>query len=211
MKAETIIVLVVLVVFGLIAGILFSVYSHDKQLNIKSGKTSGYPNNTQINSDKQVGGNTQVSNFTKLVSNGKNICEGCHLSGKKIYPQAYQVKQHVEGGAYCLKCHTIDHNVHPMSPKDKNVTCESCHGAASPQVPGFRNGTISCANCHDYPDPLKPSNGNLIVIHRERNVDCIKCHLDSSDFCLKCHTEIKSDDKWIKRLNHFNTIVKTAQ
>ncbi|MCZ7405917.1 MAG: hypothetical protein O8C67_13460 [Candidatus Methanoperedens sp.] len=211
MKAETIIVLAVLVVFGLIVGALFSIYSHDKQLNTKSVKTPANSNNIQINNDKQVDGYNQLSNLTMLVSSGKNICEGCHLSGKKIYPQAYQVKQHVEGGKYCLECHTIDHNVHPMSPNNKNVTCESCHGAASPQVPTFRNGTISCANCHDYPDPLKPSNGNLIVIHRERNVDCIKCHLDSTASCLKCHTEIKSDDKWTKRLNHFNTIVKTAQ
>ncbi|MCX9025353.1 MAG: hypothetical protein OIN85_04565 [Candidatus Methanoperedens sp.] len=211
MKAETIIVLAVLVLFGLVVGVLFSVYSHDRQLNIYSVKTPGFPNNTQINISKQVDGYTQLTNLTELVSSGKNVCEGCHLSGKKSYPQAYQVKQHVEGGAYCLECHTIDHNVHPMSPKNKNVTCESCHGAASPQVPTFRNGTISCANCHDYPDPLKPSNGNLIVIHRDRNVDCIKCHLDSSASCLKCHTEIKSDDKWTKRLNHFNTIVKAAQ
>ncbi|MGB8218057.1 MAG: cytochrome c3 family protein [Candidatus Methanoperedens sp.] len=209
MKAETIIVLAVVIVFGLIAGILFYVYSHDKQLDINSVKT--FPNNVQIDNANLVNVDTQVSNFTELVSNGNNVCEGCHLSGKKIYPQAYQVKQHVEGGAYCLECHTIDHNVHPMSPKNKNVTCGSCHGTASPQVPTFRNGNISCANCHDYPDPLKPSNGNLIVIHRERNVDCIKCHLDSSASCLKCHTEIKSDDKWTKRLNHFNTIVKAAQ
>ncbi len=211
MKAEIIISLAVLAIFGLIAGILFSVYSHDQQPNIESGKTPVYPNNTQTNSDRQIEGYTAVSNFTEVVSNGKDVCEGCHLSGKKIYPQAYQVKQHVEGGAYCLDCHTIDHNVHPMSPRDKNVTCESCHGSASPQVPVFRNGTISCVNCHDYPDPLKPSNGNLIVIHRERNVDCIKCHLDSSASCLKCHTEIKSDDKWTKRLNHFNTIIKATQ
>ena len=99
MKAETLIGLVVLIVIGLTVGILFSVYSHDKQLNIKTGNTPGYPNNTQTNSDKQVDGYTQLSNFTMLVSSGKNICEGCHLSGKKIYPQAYQVKQHV-GGAH---------------------------------------------------------------------------------------------------------------
>lgn len=205
MKAETIISLVILVVFGLTVGILFSVYSHDRQLNIKSDKI------LKSAGEAYADGESQVSNFTKLVSSGKNICEGCHLSGKKIYPQAYEVKQHVEGGAYCLACHKIDHNVHPMSPRDKNVTCERCHGSVSPQKPAFRDGTISCAECHDYPDPLKPSNGNLIVIHRERNVDCIRCHLDSSDFCLKCHTEVKSDYKWQKRLGHFNTIVKTAQ
>ncbi len=211
MKAETIIILAVLVVFGLIAGLLFSVYSHDRQLNIKPGKTLVYANDSQINSSRLTDSYTQLTNLTELVSGGKNVCEGCHLSGKKMYPQAYEVKQHVEGGAYCLDCHTIDHNVHPMSPKNKNVTCESCHGSSAPQVPAYINGKISCMNCHDYPDPLKPSNGNLIVIHRERNVDCIKCHLDSTQSCLKCHTEIKSDANWTKRLNHFNTIMNTFQ
>ncbi|MBU4373940.1 MAG: hypothetical protein KKD69_05730 [Euryarchaeota archaeon] len=199
MKAETIISLVVLVVFGLVVGILFSVYSHDKQSNIKSDKTLKY-------ADVE----SQVSNLTKLVSMGKNVCEECHLSGKKFYPQAYQVKQHVEGGAYCLECHTIDHNVHPMSPRDKNVTCERCHGQVSPQKPVFRNGTIACAECHDYPDPLNPGYGNLVVTHRPRNVDCIKCHIASGS-CLTCHNEIKSDKKWEKRLTHLNTIVKTAR
>jgi hypothetical protein len=149
----------------------------------------------------------QTTNFTVLVSMGQNICEGCHLSGKRYIPQAYQVKQHVGGSAYCLECHTIYHNIHPIN---KNVTCERCHGLTG-QIPAFRNGTITCAECHDFPDPLKPSYGNLVVIHRPRNVDCAKCHLDASDSCLKCHNEIKSDTKWEKRLAHFNTILKTVR
>ncbi len=202
MKAETVIGLIVLVVIGLSVGIFFSIYSHDK--NPINEDSAPPEKETPI---KDI----QTSDFTRLVSMGQNICEGCHLSGKKFIPQAYEVKQHVEGGAYCLKCHTIDHDKHPMSPINKNVTCERCHGSLAPQIPVFRNGTIACAECHDFPDPLKPSNGNLIVIHRPRNVDCTRCHIDSSGSCLKCHDELKSDKKWDKRLTHFNTILKTVQ
>lgn len=193
MKDEAIIGLIILVVVGLVSGLLFSVYSPGKSsLNRESP-----PLETQ----------TKTPNFTGLVSTGQNMCEGCHLSGKKYIPQAYQIKQHAEGGAYCLECHKIDHNIHPIN---KNVKCERCHGISG-QIPAFRNGTIACAECHDFPDPLNPSNGNLIVIHRPRNVDCARCHIDSYGSCLKCHNEIKSDSKWGKRLNHFNTILKTAQ
>ena len=199
MKAETIIGLIVLVVIGLAAGAFFSVYSPDK-----SSVDEGSP---QVEKETQAN-EVQTSNFTRLVTMGQNMCEGCHLSGKKFVPQAYGVKQHVEGGAYCLKCHTIDHSTHPVN---KNVTCERCHGTTSPQIPAFRNGTIACAECHDFPDPLNPSNGNLVVIHRPRNVDCTQCHIGSSGSCLKCHDEVKSNKKWEKRLTHFNTILRTAQ
>jgi hypothetical protein len=199
MKAETIIGLIVLVVVGLVIGILFSVYSPDKSFFNRESP----PLETKA---KEI----QTPNFTGLVSTGQNMCEGCHLSGKRYIPQAYQVKQHAEGSAYCLECHKIDHNIHPMSPINKNVTCERCHGLTG-HIPAFRNGTIACAECHDFPDPLKPSYGNLVVIHRPRNVDCAKCHLDASDSCLKCHNEIKSDKKWEKRLAHFNTILKTVR
>ncbi len=194
MKAETIIGLVVLMVIGVVAGILYSIYSPEKSLIAGSSPEE----------IKKI----QASNFTRLVSMRQNVCEGCHLSGKKFIPQAYDVKPHMGGGAYCLICHKIDHNIHPI---DKNVTCERCHGFATPQIPVFHNGTISCAECHDFPDALRPSNGNLVVIHRPRDVDCIKCHIDSSESCLKCHNEIKGDKKWEKRLAHFNTIIKTAR
>ena len=200
MKAETVIGLIVLVVVGLVIGIFFSIYSPDKS-PLEESSVESPSAGTQT---KDV----QTSNFTRLISVGQNICEGCHLSGKKYIPQAYEVKQHVEGGAYCLKCHTIDHNTHPIN---QNVTCERCHGTTSPQMPAFRNGTITCAECHDFPDPLNPSNGNLVVIHRQRNVDCTRCHIGSSGSCLKCHNELKSDTKWEKRLTHFNTILRTIQ
>ncbi len=190
LKAETIIGLIILVVIGVVAGIFFSVY--ESPSNKLPGKEVPKNNIT-------VPG--ESSNITVPGMTGLNICEGCHLSGKSSIPQAYTLKQHVEGGAYCLTCHTIDHDVHPIN---NNVTCEKCHGVP-PQTPVYRNGSITCNNCHDFPDPLKPSNGNLIVIHRPRNVDCDRCHTDS---CLKCHSEIKSNEKWEKRLAHFRALLR---
>ena len=192
-KAEIVIIIIVLAVIGFVIGTFLSVYSPAKPAK----EEPPLPEETSTK-------NMQVSNFTLIVPSGQNICEGCHLSGKKAIPQAYEIKQHVEGGAYCLECHKIDHKVHPIN---NNVTCERCHGTKAPQIPEFRNGTIVCAECHDFPDPLKPSNGNLIVIHRPRNVDCTRCHTDS---CLKCHNEIKNNEKWDKRLAHFRALIKTV-
>lgn len=192
-KAEILVGLIVLVIIGFMIGIFLSVYSPDTSSHLED-----------LSKDKQKEA-VQTPNFTITVSSGQNICEGCHLSGKRAVPQAYSVKQHVEGGAYCLDCHKIDHNVHPIN---NNVTCERCHGTKSPQLPIFRNGTIACAECHDYPDPMKPSNGNLIAIHRPRGVDCIRCHTNS---CLNCHDEIKNNTKWEKRLGHFKALLGAVQ
>jgi len=203
MKAENIIILIGLVLIGLITGVFFSAYS--------SEKIAGPPVETSLkkNASESSISDKPNSNFTQLVSTGKNVCEGCHLSGKKSTPQADRLKQHVGGGAYCLKCHTIDHKVHPIN---DNVTCERCHGSSTtPSVPEYRDGKIVCEECHDYPDPYQPSNGNLVQVHRPRNVDCIRCHIDATDSCKKCHNEIKSDEKWNKRLTHFNTIMNTAK
>jgi len=56
----------------------------------------------------------------------KDVCEGCHMSGKSSIPQALTVTPHQNGGAYCLSCHVISHQEHPMS--DRGVMCEDCHG-----------------------------------------------------------------------------------
>ena len=191
-KAETAIILIMLAAIGTVTGVFLSISSTDKYAKEETptGETPA----------KEV----QTSNFTRLISMGQNICEGCHLSGKKFIPQAYAIKQHAEGGAYCLRCHKINHEVHPIN---DNVTCERCHGKL-PQMPQYSNGTIVCAECHDYPDPMKASNGNLVVIHRPRNVDCTRCHTDS---CLTCHSEIKSDGKWEKRLDHFRALMRDVR
>jgi hypothetical protein len=143
-----------------------------------------------------------VSNFTVYVSG--NMCEGCHMSGKPFIPQALTVKPHTQGGAYCLICHKISHEVHPV---DDNVTCEKCHGTTRPSMPAFINGSIPCNNCHDYPDPLMPSNGHIITIHRPRGINCNTCHTDE---CTKCHSEPGKGERWEKRMNHFRTILRIS-
>lgn len=150
--------------------------------------------------DNGVSENILDNNLTVYVSG--NVCEGCHMSGKPFIPQATTAKPHANGGAYCLSCHTVSHDRHPI---DDNVTCEKCHGT-TPSMPVFTNGSIPCNNCHGYPDPLLPSYGNLINIHRDRGVACTKCHTDD---CRKCHIEIGADQKWEKRLTHFRTIMRT--
>src|SRR5450759_4465593 len=87
-----------------------------------------------MNSDIQ-----ETSNYTVLVS--KNVCEGCHMSGKRSIPQALTVSPHQNGGAYCLSCHVFSHQEHPMS--DRGVKCEDCHGKkANPEKPVYSNGSI---------------------------------------------------------------------
>lgn len=144
------------------------------------------------------------SNGSSGNNTPENVCEGCHLSGKSSIPQATKIGIHMNAGAYCLVCHNFSHQVHPMTPTNKNVTCEKCHEGKSPTKPLFINGSIVCNNCHNYPDPLKPSYGNILTIHRPRNVSCITCH---TDICTKCHTEIGTSDQWTKRLTHFRTIL----
>ncbi len=139
-----------------------------------------------------------TSNFTLIVP--KDVCEGCHMSGKPFIPQAFTVAPHQNGGQYCLSCHVISHEKHPIN---DNVTCEKCHGKGV--TPVYENGYISCNDCHNYPDPLQPSQGNIITIHRQRGISCNTCHTDS---CTKCHSEIGTSERWIKRMDHFKVVAK---
>lgn len=138
------------------------------------------------------------TNFTSLIAARKNICEECHLSGKKFIPQSYEVKQHINGGVYCLMCHFVSHSKHPVN---ENVTCIKCHGDITPKIPSPIDGKIVCNNCHGFPDALLPSNGNLISIHDPRGIGCLECHMN----CNKCHNNNKVNEKWKKRINHLNS------
>ncbi|MBU3965978.1 MAG: hypothetical protein KKG76_01175 [Euryarchaeota archaeon] len=138
-----------------------------------------------------------TGNFTIIVS--KDVCEGCHMSGKPYIPQASTVEPHQNGGMFCFSCHVVSHENHPMN---DNVTCEKCH-ATGPTKPVFVNGYISCNDCHNYPDPLQPGKGNIITIHRPRGISCNTCHTDN---CIKCHSEIGTSERWVKRFNHLRVV-----
>ncbi len=101
-------------------------------------------------------------------------CELCHKD-----PQA--LKPHVNGGKLCIGCHGSQvHNIH-IGPGTVGLNCDTCHGFP-PKIPTVEKGEEPghysvCENCHAAPpDSLKPSNGNLIVVHLSRAKYCTNCH-----------------------------------
>jgi len=102
-------------------------------------------------------------------------CELCHTSAQDLLP-------HVNGGKLCMTCHGSQvHNIH-IGPSTINLQCDTCHGFP-PKIPSIdKNGTgpghySVCENCHAAPpDSLKPSFGNLIVVHLSRAKYCTNCH-----------------------------------
>ncbi|MCX9085585.1 MAG: hypothetical protein OIN87_12400 [Candidatus Methanoperedens sp.] len=194
-KSNILLILVVISASMLILFLASQEASIDKDL---SGVISSDINNKLT--DKNTDMEQEHTNYTILVSD--NVCEGCHMSGKSSIPQALKVESHLNGGAYCLSCHEINHEKHPMS---NGVSCDSCH--TGPSRPIYINGSVPCNNCHNYPDALSPSEGNIITIHRPRGISCNKCHTDN---CGKCHIELGTSAKWEKRLDHFK-IMALAQ
>lgn len=142
------------------------------------------------------------TDLTMLIPTRENICEECHMSGKVTAPQADRIRKHIDGWKYCLKCHAISHEIHPIK---GNVTCQDCHGSTNPKVPSHDDPVPLCDNCHAYPDALLPGYGDLVSIHQPRGINCVSCHLD----CIKCHNVALPGKKWDKRLNHFNTLPDT--
>jgi Zn finger protein HypA/HybF involved in hydrogenase expression len=116
---------------------------------------------------------TIIDDTTPSFTTGtpQNPCENCHLTGKPGVPQADRV--HNEMARYCMLCHSVNHETHPMP--DDGVACSGCHGESA-AVPTLEEGAARCGKCHNYPDPLTPSNGNLILVHRPRDVGCPSCH-----------------------------------
>jgi hypothetical protein len=102
-------------------------------------------------------------------------CELCHTNPQNLTP-------HVNGGKLCTTCHGSQvHNIH-IGPGTVGLQCDTCHGFP-PKIPTVdKNGTgpghyAVCENCHAAPpDSLKPSFGNLIVIHLSRGKYCTNCH-----------------------------------
>ncbi len=118
-------------------------------------------------------------------------CEICHVNPQDIKP-------HVNGGKYCINCHGSQvHNIH-IGPGTVGLSCETCHGFP-PKIPTVEKGEgpghyIICENCHAAPpDSLKPSLGNLIVIHLSRNKYCTNCHgTDISSIHMKAISNASS-------------------
>jgi len=102
-------------------------------------------------------------------------CELCHKDAQNLSP-------HVNGGKLCMTCHGSQvHNIH-IGPSTVGLQCDTCHGFP-PKIPtvdktGEGPGHYSvCENCHAAPpDSLKPSFGNLIVVHLSRAKYCTNCH-----------------------------------
>ena len=102
-------------------------------------------------------------------------CELCHTNPQNLQP-------HVNGGKLCMTCHGSQvHNIH-IGPGTVGLSCDTCHGFP-PKIPTIdTNGTgpghySVCENCHAAPpDSLKPSFGNLIVVHLSRGKYCTNCH-----------------------------------
>jgi hypothetical protein len=101
-------------------------------------------------------------------------CELCHTDPQNLPP-------HVNGGKLCINCHGSQvHNIH-IGPGTVGLQCDTCHGFP-PTIPTVGNGTgpghySVCEKCHaPPPDSLKPSNGNLIVVHLSRGKYCTNCH-----------------------------------
>ncbi|RZN15559.1 MAG: hypothetical protein EF812_02150 [Methanosarcinales archaeon] len=113
------------------------------------------------------------STTTSQTDTTYNSCENCHLTDKRSIPQADSL--HNEMARYCMLCHTIEHNSHPM--EDEGVSCNDCHGEKG-AVPTLEEGAVRCGKCHSYPDPIETCNGNLITVHRPRGVACSNCHGD---------------------------------
>lgn len=101
-------------------------------------------------------------------------CELCHTDAKSLSP-------HVNGGKLCINCHGSQvHTIH-IGPGTIDLKCDSCHGFP-PKIPAVEKGEgpghySVCEQCHaSPPDNLKPSNGNLVVIHLSRTKYCTNCH-----------------------------------
>lgn len=108
------------------------------------------------------------------VSAGTIKCDLCHTESEKL-------SLHINGGKLCVNCHGTQ--VHPIHIGEGTVdlSCDSCHGAP-PKTPVLAKGEgpghySVCEQCHaPPPDSLKPSNGNLVIIHMSRGKDCTICH-----------------------------------
>ncbi len=162
----------ILVAVILIAVGGYFVFSGPSKPQVPPAPTTPTPSLTATETAAPAPAPTSVTNVTTQVVTVK--CELCHTD-----PQNYP--PHVNGGKLCITCHGSQvHSIH-IGPGTVNLDCQTCHGFP-PTIPTVANGTgpghySVCENCHaPPPDSLKPSNGNLIVIHLSRGKYCTNCH-----------------------------------
>ncbi len=106
-----------------------------------------------------------------LPSESDVKCEICHENPETIPKMA-------KGGKICSLCHGAQvHSIHEKRIQQNKTTCATCHGFP-PTVPKADPGGTVCEKCMGFPDPLSPSNGNLVNIHIPRGVYCTRCHTE---------------------------------
>ncbi len=183
--------LVIIVALLLVAGAGYYVLGKSSPLALSS---AGNPNteNTQVPTSTETSKPPEVTPTTSATSAATSVqssstagpvqaqpvetikCELCHTN-----PQ--DINQHVNGGKLCINCHGSQvHNIH-IGPGTVGLNCDTCHGFP-PKIPTVQKGEgpgsySVCEQCHAAPpDSLKPSKGNLIVIHLSRGKYCTNCH-----------------------------------
>lgn len=125
-----------------------------------------------------TGGTPASAPGTPQAANGATAttikCELCHTNAQDLNP-------HVNGGRLCINCHGSQvHNIH-IGEGTVNLDCNTCHGFP-PKIPTVQQGQgpgsySICEGCHaPPPESLKPSNGNLVLIHLSRAKYCTNCH-----------------------------------
>jgi hypothetical protein len=142
--------------------------------NITSSSNATVASTPTLASTATVASTPILASAATLSSNTTVKCELCHKNSQDLAP-------HVKGGKYCISCHGSQvHSIH-IGAGTVNLDCNACHGFP-PTIPAVQKGEgpghyIVCENCHAAPpDNLKPSNGNLIVIHLSRSKYCTNCH-----------------------------------
>lgn len=79
-----------------------------------------------------------------------------------------------------------------------NLNCDTCHGFPTKYPITVNEGAgpgsfIVCEQCHaPPPDSMKPSMGNLIVIHLSRGLYCTNCH--DTDTITPVHPSTKAEN-----------------
>jgi len=110
----------------------------------------------------------------------------------------------------CLVCHTTGYDPATATYKENGVTCEACHGPASPDHPKtpmpVDRSTDLCGRCHS--DTRFGWQDWKVSTHYQRGMDCVTCHDphsaslktvagprtaakadDVSALCINCHKE----------------------